>query len=71
MMVIPREHKIVNTHTNSLYLRELKRSLSLSAIQKSVLFGTLMGDGCIIPTASGKNYRLQIEYSELWVRRKF
>lgn len=49
--------------TNSQYLRDLRKSLSLSEMQKSVLFGALMGDGCIIPTASGKNYRLQIEQS--------
>lgn len=63
-MVIPREQNKVNTHTNSRYLRELRQALSLSEIQKSVLFGTLMGDGCLIPTADGKNYRLQIEHGD-------
>lgn len=61
-MVIPREQNIVNTYTNSRYLHELRRILSLSETQKSVLLGTLMGDGCIIPTASGKNFRLQVEH---------
>ena len=55
MTTIPRELKKVNTHTNSRYLRELRQTLSLSENQKSVLFGALMGDGCIILTASGKN----------------
>lgn len=64
MMVIPREQNRVNIHTNSHYLRELRQTLSLSEVQKSVLSGTLMGDGCIIPTASGKNYRLQIEHGD-------
>lgn len=63
MTTTPREQGKVNIHTNSRYLRELRKTLSLSEIQKSVLFGALMGDGCIIPTASGKNYRLQIEQS--------
>lgn len=62
MKVIPWEVK--NIRTNSRYLRELKDSLSLSALQKRVLCGTLMGDGCIIPTASDNNYRLQIEQSD-------
>lgn len=64
MVVIPREHNKVNTHTNSRYLHELRQTLSLSATQKSVLLGTLMGDGCLIPTADGKNHRLQIEHSD-------
>lgn len=63
-MVIPREKKEVNTHTNSRYLRELRQTLALSEVQKGVLFGALMGDGCVIPTASGKNYRLQIEHCD-------
>lgn len=63
MTVISRERGKVNTHTNSRYLRELRQVISLSEIQKSVLSGALMGDGCIIPTASGKNYRLQIEHA--------
>lgn len=63
MKTIPREQRKVNTHTNSRYLRELRQNISLSEVQKSVLMGALMGDGCIIPTASGKNYRLQVEQS--------
>lgn len=64
MTTTSREQGKVNVHTNSRYLRELRKTLSLSEIQKSVLFGAIMGDGCIIPTASGKNYRLQIEQSD-------
>ena len=59
MTVIPWE--VRNLHTNSRYLHALKRSLSLSDLQKRVLYGTLMGDGCLIPNASGNDYRLQIE----------
>ena len=63
MTVIPREHKEINIKTNSRYLRELKQSIVLSEIQKRVLYGTLMGDGCLIPTASKTQYRLQIEHT--------
>lgn len=32
-------------------------------MQKEVLMGTLLGDGCLISNAYGKNYRLQIAHS--------
>lgn len=63
MKTIPRKQRKVNTHTNSRYLRELRENISLSETMMGVLLGALMGDGCIIPTASGKNYRLQLEQS--------
>lgn len=51
------EGKVV---TWSKEIRELQESLTLSEIQTNVLIGTLLGDGCLIPNASGKNYRLAI-----------
>ena len=63
MKVIPREVKKVIT--NSKMLRELRSVLKLSKLQKKVLFGTLLGDGCLVANSWGKNYRLQIEHSEL------
>lgn len=62
MKTIPRE--LQNLNTNSAYLRELRKSLSLSELQKRILFGSLMGDGCLIVNSSQSNYRLQIEHSE-------
>ena len=57
MKAIPREVKIV---TNSHSIMNLRKSLSLTEIQKKFLIGTLMGDGCLTPNAYGKNYRFQV-----------
>lgn len=62
MTVIPREQQEINIKTNSRYLRELKESLQLSDLQRRILMGTLMGDGCLISNASKIRYRLQIEH---------
>ena len=62
METIPREARKVNT--NSRFHRELRQSLSLSADQKSILFGSLLGDGCLIENSSKSNYRLQFEQSQ-------
>lgn len=64
MTVIPRELPIPNIRTNSRYLRELRKTLLLSEVQRSVVYGTLLGDGCLIPTANKMSYRLQIEHSD-------
>ncbi len=61
MAVTPRELRKPNT--NSSFHRELRKSLSLNNLQKEVLFGSLMGDGCLIANSSQTNYRLQIEHS--------
>lgn len=47
---------------NNKAVRSLRNSLSLSQIQKSLIYGTMMGDGCIYGNAGEKqkNYRLQI-----------
>lgn len=62
MKTIPRE--LQNLNTNSGFLRELRQSLSLSEIQKKVLFGSLMGDGCLIENSSKSSYRFQTEHCD-------
>lgn len=40
--------------------RDLQSRLVLSDLQKHVLVGTLLGDGCLTPNVHGKSFRLQI-----------
>ena len=47
---------------NSIKIRELKKKLKLSETQKAVLIGKILGDGCLIPTATSRNYRLKVEH---------
>lgn len=54
---------MINHHTNSRWLREYKSKLYLSDIQKQVLVGTLLGDGSLKISPSGKSARLQICHS--------
>ncbi|HCR36061.1 TPA: hypothetical protein DIU22_03405 [Candidatus Woesebacteria bacterium] len=54
---------MVNHHTNSKWLREYKNKLHLSDIQKQVLVGTLLGDGSLKISVSGKSARLQVCHS--------
>ena len=46
--------------TNTRILREKKSLLKLTQLQKSVLVGTILGDGCLIASRSGKAARLQV-----------
>lgn len=46
--------------TNTRALKEKKSLLKLSKLQKSVIIGTLLGDGCLICSRSGKAARLQV-----------
>ena len=62
MKTTPRELR--NLNTNSAFLHELKQSLSLSEIQRKVLLGSLMGDGCLIENSSQSNYRFQVEHCD-------
>ena len=50
------KHKI----TNSRPIRLLRQNFSLSNYQKSILVGTLLGDGSLYSDGWSKNYRLQI-----------
>ena len=47
----------------SLAIEKLKQNLSLSPIQREVLVGLLLGDGCL-ETQNGRTYRLKIEQSK-------
>lgn len=44
-------------------IESYKKTLKLSEIQKQVLVGTLLGDGCLETQNKGRTYRLKIEHS--------
>ena len=46
--------------TNTRFLREKKSLLKLTELQKIVIIGTILGDGCFIASRSGKAARLQV-----------
>lgn len=48
--------------TNTRSLRDLKTSLHLSDIQREIVIGTILGDGCLITSRSGKAARLQVRH---------
>lgn len=54
---------MTNHNTNSKWLREYKTKLHLTEIQKQVLVGTLLGDGSLKISPSGKSARLQVCHS--------
>lgn len=63
-MVIPREvGKQAKKLTNTRELKAFKQTLHLSQLQKDFLFGTLLGDGCLITSRSGKAARLQVRHN--------
>ena len=45
----------------SLAIEKLKQSLSLTPLQREVLVGLLLGDGCLETRNEGRTYRLKIE----------
>lgn len=47
---------------NTKEIRELKKTLTLNDIQRSVLVGTLLGDGHLETQDKGKTYRLKLEH---------
>lgn len=47
---------------NSKAIRELRDSLKLSSIQKKILAGKILGDGSLVPTITGRSYKLQVEH---------
>lgn len=59
-MAIPREVGRQKKLTNTRELLQLKQTLHLTKVQKEFLFGTLLGDGCLITSRSGKSARLQV-----------
>ncbi|TSC55990.1 MAG: Uncharacterized protein Greene071421_9 [Parcubacteria group bacterium Greene0714_21] len=75
MKVIPREvGRRVNT--NSRALRDFRENLNrFTPYQERVLFGTLLGDACLLPNGWETNWRLQIGHGErqkayLWWKYK-
>jgi hypothetical protein len=47
---------------NTKEIREYKKTLKLTDIQKSILVGTLLGDGHLETQDGGKTYRLKLEH---------
>lgn len=47
---------------NTKEIREYKKTLTLNDIQRSILVGTLLGDGHLETQDGGKTYRLKIEH---------
>ena len=54
---------MLKQYTNSNWLKDLKKNLDLSSIQRDVLIGTILGDGCLKISRSGKAAQLQICHS--------
>lgn len=50
-----------NLHWNTKAVREIRKKLKFSEIQKIVLIGLILGDGCLSENMWKKSYRLQIE----------
>ena len=46
--------------TNTRFLKDKKSDLELSQLQKDFVIGTILGDGCLITSRSGKAARLQV-----------
>lgn len=44
-------------------IEKYKKTLKLSKLQKEVLVGTLLGDGCLETQNNGRTYRLKVEHS--------
>ncbi len=62
-MAIPREVGKQKKLTNTRLLRLFKEKLSLTQLQKDFLFGTMLGDGCLITSRSEKSALLQVRQS--------
>lgn len=54
---------MLKQYTNSNWLKQIKQTLDLSQIQKDVLIGTVLGDGSLKISRSGKAAQLQICHS--------
>lgn len=62
-MGIPREAVIFSHNGNSKIIKIYKKSLVLSNVQNDVLLGTLLGDGHLQVSCSGRTARLEISHS--------
>lgn len=54
---------MLKQYTNSKWLKDYKKDLELSSIQRDVLIGTVLGDGSLKISRSGKAAQLQICHS--------
>lgn len=54
---------MIHGATNTRILRSLKSTLKLSDLQKEIVFGTILGDGCLITSRSGRAARLQVRHN--------
>lgn len=64
-MVIPREvKKGIKVKSWSKEIRSLQETLTLNLLQKQVLIGAMLGDGCLAPNVYGKNFRLEMIQSD-------
>ena len=54
---------MLKQYTNSNWLKQYKLTLNLSQVQRDVLIGTVLGDGCLKISRSGKAAQLQICHS--------
>ena len=54
---------MLKQYTDSNWLKNLKKNLELSSIQREVLIGTVLGDDCLKISRSGKAAQLQICHS--------
>ncbi len=52
---------LIEMKTNQ--IENYKKTLKLSELQKEVLAGTLLGDGCLETQNNGRTYRLKVEHS--------
>lgn len=75
MKAIPRE---VQRVTYSSEIRNLKKRLRLNDIQRAIVYGTLLGDACLMESWSNegdkKRYRLKVDHSikqQAYVRWKY
>lgn len=49
---------------NSKETRRIRNKLKLSKLQKKVLIGKVLGDGSLVATFTGRNYKLQVEHKK-------
>lgn len=66
-MATPREVGMKHGPTNTRELTELKKTLSLSRVQTNFLVGTILGDGYLMSSRSGKAARLQIRHNYKYI----
>lgn len=57
--------------TNTRLLKEKKSLLKLNKLQKDLIIGTILGDGCLITSRSGKAARLQVRQKAKYYKYVF